>query len=252
SPPARDGLACEWVCRRGRPCGFLGRFGRVRLRQLSPSCRNDAAAPPAPRAAPPRPDRQFDDLPSVPASLDIYLLSQRLIRSKIGRIRAPGLSCLPSVRVLNARPAGRAFVNDRQPQNLVIPSRNHGNPHPSRLVSGPGSATGPPEGTTRGKRRNSHAAACVPPAQERTLRARGINEAHRHFGPGLLSQGGGLPVGMSGAHPCTRIYPPDRRRALQRRLYDQLGIQRVPRDPWAHLRPPLRTRLPPWPGGETV
>src|ERR1700751_686499 len=187
APPARDGLACEWVCRRGRPCASLGRFARVCLRRLSPSCRNDAAAPAAPRAAPPRPDRRFDDCPSAPASVDIYLLSQRLMRSKNGRIRAPGLSRLPPVRVLSARPASRAFVKDRQPPNLVIPSRNHGNPHPSRLVSAPDSATGPPEGTTEGKWRNSHATACVPPAQERKPRARGINEAHRHFGPGLLS-----------------------------------------------------------------
>jgi hypothetical protein len=179
--------ACEWACRQGRWRGWLVPIGRSRLRQLSPPCRDDAAAPAAPRAAPPRPDRQFDDCPSVPSCLDIYLLSQRLMRSKIGRIRAPGLARLPPVRVLTARPPSRAFVKDRQPQNVVIPSRNHGNPHPSRLVSAPDSATGPPEGTTEGKWRNSHAAACVPPAQERKLRARGINEAHRHFGPGLLS-----------------------------------------------------------------
>ena len=98
-----------------------------------------------------------------------------------------GLARLPPVRVQSARPPSRAFVKDRQPQNVVIPSRNHGNPHPSRLVSAPDSATRPPEGTTEAKWRNSHAAACVPPAQERKLRARGINEAHRHFGPGLLS-----------------------------------------------------------------
>ena len=55
------------------------------------------------------------------------------------------------------------------------------------------------------------------------------NETYRHFGPGLLPQGRGLPVGLSGAHAGSRIHPFDRRGPLRRRLHDQLGIERVSR-----------------------
>src|SRR5947207_1316167 len=51
-------------------------------------------------------------------------------------------------------------------------------------------------------------------------------------------------MGLPGPHPGSRIHPPDRRRALRRRLPGQLGIQCLPGHPRPHLRPPLRTGLP--------
>ena len=51
-------------------------------------------------------------------------------------------------------------------------------------------------------------------------------------------------MGLSGAYAGPRIYPIDRGRPLQRRLHDQLGIQRLSRHPRPHVRPALRTRLP--------
>src|ERR1700746_3987508 len=61
-------------------------------------------------------------------------------------------ACAPAACPRPKRAASQSlFCKDRQPQNVVIPSRNHGNSHPSRLVSAPDSATGPPEGTTEGK-----------------------------------------------------------------------------------------------------
>src|SRR5262249_56177788 len=72
---------------------------------------------------------------------------------------------------------------------------------------------------------------------------RGVNEIYRHFDAGLLPQGRGLPVGLSGAHPSARIHPVDRGRPLHRRLYGQLEIQRLSRNPRPHLRPALRAGL---------
>ena len=76
------------------------------------------------------------------------------------------------------------------------------------------------------------------------VRARGVNEKYRHCCARLLPQGRGLPVGVPGAHARPRIHPVDRRRPLQRRLHDQLEVQRVSGDSRAHLRPPLRAGLP--------
>ena len=73
---------------------------------------------------------------------------------------------------------------------------------------------------------------------------RGVNEKYRHCCARLLPQGRGLPVGMPGAHARPRIHPIDRRGSLQRRLHDQLEVQRVSGDSRAHLRPPLRASLP--------
>ena len=77
-----------------------------------------------------------------------------------------------------------------------------------------------------------------------SLRARGVDETYRYFGPGLFPQSGGLSVGLPGAHAGPRIHPLDRRGPLQRRLHDQLGIQRVSGHPRTHLRSPLRAGLP--------
>ena len=51
-------------------------------------------------------------------------------------------------------------------------------------------------------------------------------------------------MGLPGAHAGPRIYPPDRAGRLQRRLSDQLEVERLSRHPRPHLRPPLRARLP--------
>ncbi len=54
-------------------------------------------------------------------------------------------------------------------------------------------------------------------------------------------------MGLSGAHTRPRIYPVDRRRTLQRRLHDQLEIERVSGDSRTHLRSSVRAGLPPRP-----
>ena len=51
-------------------------------------------------------------------------------------------------------------------------------------------------------------------------------------------------MGLSRAHPGSRIHPPDRRRPPRRRVHGQLAVERVPRDPRPHLRPPVRTGVP--------
>jgi len=82
------------------------------------------------------------------------------------------------------RPPIEAFpvallLSTKSPQILVKTSRSGRNWYPSRLLSRPLSATG---AATEG----IHAAACLPPHKSGLLRARGINETYRHFGPGLL------------------------------------------------------------------
>ena len=71
-----------------------------------------------------------------------------------------------------------------------------------------------------------------------------FRESHRHHGPELLSSGRGLPVGLSGPHERPRIHPADRPGAVHGRLHVEPGVERVPGDPRAHLRPPLRAGLP--------
>ena len=71
---------------------------------------------------------------------------------------------------------------------------------------------------------------------------------HRYRRSRLLSQSGRLPMGLPGPHPRSRVHPPDRGRPLHRRLSRQLGIERLSRDPRAHLRPSLRARVPARPG----
>src|SRR5262249_61836669 len=56
---------------------------------------------------------------------------------------------------------------------------------------------------------------------------RGVDETYQHFGVRLLPQGRGLPVGVSGAHAGSRIYPVDRGWSVQGRLHGQLEIQHV-------------------------
>ena len=51
-------------------------------------------------------------------------------------------------------------------------------------------------------------------------------------------------MGLSGTYARARIHPVDRGRSLQRRLHDQLALQRVSRNPRAHLRPAVRAGLP--------
>ena len=63
----------------------------------------------------------------------------------------------------------------------------------------------------------------------------------------LLPQSRRLPVGVPGSHPRPRIHPLDRRRPLQRRLHDQLEVERVSGNSRTHLRPAVRTRVPPRP-----
>src|SRR6516225_5893045 len=57
-------------------------------------------------------------------------------------------------------------------------------------------------------------------------------------------------MGVSGAHPRSGIHPIDRSRPLQRRLHDQLEVQRFSRRSRPHLRPAMRARLPPRTCGE--
>ncbi len=54
-----------------------------------------------------------------------------------------------------------------------------------------------------------------------------------------------MPVGLPGAHAGAGIHSPDRGRPLQRRLHDQLAVERVPGNSRSHLRSPVRTGLPP-------
>ncbi len=75
-------------------------------------------------------------------------------------------------------------------------------------------------------------------------RARGVNETNRYCGAGLLPQSRRLPMGLPGAHARSRIHPLDRRRPLQRRLHDQLEVERVSGNSRTHLRPPVRAGLP--------
>ena len=53
----------------------------------------------------------------------------------------------------------------------------------------------------------------------------------------LLSQGGGLPMGVSGPYPRPGVHPADRWGALLRSLHDQLAVERFPGHPRARLRP---------------
>ena len=57
-------------------------------------------------------------------------------------------------------------------------------------------------------------------------------------------------MGLPGAYAGARIHPFDRGGPLQRRLHDQLGLQRVPGDFGPHLRPAVRAGLPPRPRRE--
>ena len=75
-------------------------------------------------------------------------------------------------------------------------------------------------------------------------RRRGVNETNKHCGAGLLPQSGRLPMGLPGPHARSGIHPIDRRRPLQRRLHDQLAVERVSGNSRTHLRPPLRAGLP--------
>ena len=54
-------------------------------------------------------------------------------------------------------------------------------------------------------------------------------------------------MGLSRAYARSRIHPLDRRRPLQRRLHDQLEVERVSGNPGTHLRSSVRARLPPRP-----
>src|SRR6185312_8609786 len=74
--------------------------------------------------------------------------------------------------------------------------------------------------------------------------------AYEYRGPGLLSQSCRLSVGLSGTYAGSRIYPPYRGWALYRRLYDQLGVECLSRDPRPYLRSTMRARLPSRPGRE--
>ena len=51
-------------------------------------------------------------------------------------------------------------------------------------------------------------------------------------------------MGLSRAHAGPRIHPPDRAGPLQRRLHDQLEVERVSGNSRAHLRPPVRAGVP--------
>ena len=68
--------------------------------------------------------------------------------------------------------------------------------------------------------------------------------ANEYCGPDLFPQSRRLPVRLPGAHSCPRIHTHDRSASLRRRLHDQLGFQRLPRHPGAHLRSALRAGLP--------
>ena len=54
-------------------------------------------------------------------------------------------------------------------------------------------------------------------------------------------------MGLPRAHARSGIHPIDRRGPLQRRLHDQLEVERVSGNSRTHLRPPVRARLPPRP-----
>ena len=111
----------------------------------------------------------------------------------------------------------------------------------SQLLSAPESADHKPG---RGGSSSRRLLAQGSQGRAASVRARGVNETYRHFGAGLFPQGRGLPVGLPGAHARSRIHPVDRGGPLQRRLHGQLEIQRVSRDPRAHLRPAVRAGLP--------
>ena len=51
-------------------------------------------------------------------------------------------------------------------------------------------------------------------------------------------------MGLPGPHARSGIHPIDRRGPLQRRLHDQLALERVSGNPRTHLRPPVRAGLP--------
>ena len=68
--------------------------------------------------------------------------------------------------------------------------------------------------------------------------------ADRYRQSRLFPQGGGLPVGVPGAHTSPRIHPPDRRRPLFRRLPAELGIECLSRHSRPHLRSAVRTGVP--------
>ena len=100
----------------------------------------------------------------------------------------------------------------------------------------------------RCRRRRVESARC-----RRSRRARageGVRlAADRYPGPRLFPQGRRLPMGLSRAYAGARIHPPDRRRPLCRRFYDQLAIQRIPGDSRPHLRSPMRAGVPSRPRG---
>ena len=62
-----------------------------------------------------------------------------------------------------------------------------------------------------------------------------MREADGYCRSELLSQSRRLPVGLPGPHAGPGIYPPDRGGGLDRRLPDQLEVQRLPRHPRPHL-----------------
>jgi hypothetical protein len=71
------------------------------------------------------------------------------------------------------------LLSTKSPQILVKTSRSGRNWDPSRLLSRPLRLRGPPQRESTRQRAYRH-------IKSGLLRARGINETYRHFGPGLL------------------------------------------------------------------